>query len=986
VAAYFNQYDAIINPAGVTIDMTGGTLTIPKAVAGVTGGTLTNEGTITGGGRIVNLSDSTFTTDGGTISGGLTLVNGDADNPGRMILGGTVAADIDNINGALEIAGDISGHLTVDGGSASMSGGRIRGGGAAPAVTVNVGVFEVNDGRVYGGASLAIDNNGGTVIYDGDGYGRIIADSDNPAMIVQGGVKRSADDPLMTLYAIGIGEPIEDAAAFDGPEYTTSKGRMGLAGFVVTTEDISSFMVGTGPGSVFFLPDGFTMPDYWGLDVGDTEDNDIVLYFMEDENGDPGVVNMNDKIIFVGTRGKLTIAGSGILIGGPVANDITNIGTLEISGAVTGGLANGANGALTIDAGATLTLAADDTLTNQGTITNNGMIINAGDISAALSWDTFTGSGKIRNIGAVTLSGNLQNDFINEGVLAIGEGLFIDKDYTFTNTNQGSIEIADGSWLLNRGTLINEISATITGVSGTYCGLYNGYDGGNPVSGVMKLGGTVTIDEIQNMNGNLEISGAVTADRILNLTGHPDDPIDVARNITVTANGTVTGNVSNEGAVDLQGTVNGRFVNRGGADATLDIDGGEITAPAPNTATLTIEAGTVNLYGGSVHAVYGLAVDMTSDNDKSLWIGGGTVLSENNTAIRAAQGLIEANGLVESSNSYPAVELLEYAQLMIFGGNIAGGILETVGTGAEIEIIDGRIFNQNNPAVSIANAAFIMYGGTLESHGSTATLETNMSNNVHIEGGIIIYGDGGKASDNYHFLVSLRLMHVSNDPTSSGLYLNTSYGEYNHYGEYKYIVWDGERIYSGATYNDIISMLDYERNAKAFIFIDNDDIINDSVNELLTGGRILLCFPGRSVYETPPGNQTLTVGRIEIDGGSLTLAGYVRIAGDGMLVGAEKGMLSNAGELYVTNRVEFQNIHLDLRGKIQYSDEVLSVYGDTPQITFGEGVTIDADFDVSNFTLDGVNAVSSPSELLDKTFVYDLNLPEPFQWRHYVEP
>jgi hypothetical protein len=332
VAAYFNQYDEVVNPAGVTIDMTGATLTIPKAVTGVTGGTLTNEGTITGGGSIVNLSDSTFTNEaGGTVGAvgaGLTLVNGDEDNPGRMVLGGTVAADIENINGALEIAGDISGHLTVDGGSVSMSGGRIRGGGAATAVTVNAGVFEVNDGRVYGGASFAIVNNSGTVIYDGDGYGRIIADSDDPALIVQGEVKESADGPLITFYTIGIGEPIEDGAAFDGPEYTTSKGRIGFAGFAVTRHH-DAIIAEAGPGSVFFLPDGFTLPNDIVVNEaeGDAKTNDIVLYFMEDGSGNPGTVNMNGHAIVVDRSGsKLTIAGKGIMTGMAYENIATDYG------------------------------------------------------------------------------------------------------------------------------------------------------------------------------------------------------------------------------------------------------------------------------------------------------------------------------------------------------------------------------------------------------------------------------------------------------------------------------------------------------------------------------------------------------------------------------------------------------------------------------------------------------------------------------------
>jgi sugar lactone lactonase YvrE len=219
VMNYFNQYDEVIIPAGVTVNILAGeTLVVPVPISvpvgaiGGKGGTLTNNGAISGGGTLLVLSNTTFNNGvNGTIDG-LTLINGDADSPGKMNLAGIVNANtITNENGDIVIegtvranamtnaGGDISfadaavemnGPLTVRNGEVTLDRGYLRIDSSSaytgPVVVVEGGEFKINEGGILNGNLFTI---GGIFSVDGGAAGATLTGE----LVVQDGVTSLAN-------------------------------------------------------------------------------------------------------------------------------------------------------------------------------------------------------------------------------------------------------------------------------------------------------------------------------------------------------------------------------------------------------------------------------------------------------------------------------------------------------------------------------------------------------------------------------------------------------------------------------------------------------------------------------------------------------------------------------------------------------------------------------------------------------------------------
>jgi hypothetical protein len=187
VTNYFRQYETVIIPDSADARIPQGeTLTVPKAAPGVTGGALVNQGSIWGGGALLNVSGATFE-NVGVIGAGLDLIN----DGGVMNLGGEVSANsLTNVSGTVRIGAtnsngsvSLSGPLTVNGGTATLvsrltsdtySSDTYSYSGAA--VVVNGGTFDLTGGSGGSIDGFLIINGGtanlgqGTVIVPGSGY------------------------------------------------------------------------------------------------------------------------------------------------------------------------------------------------------------------------------------------------------------------------------------------------------------------------------------------------------------------------------------------------------------------------------------------------------------------------------------------------------------------------------------------------------------------------------------------------------------------------------------------------------------------------------------------------------------------------------------------------------------------------------------------------------------------------------------------------
>jgi len=272
-----------------------------------------------------------------------------------------------------------------------------------------------------------------------------------------------------------------------------------------------------------------------------------------------------------------TLNNSGILNNHDGAT-LSNSGTLNNSGAISNtGTINNAG-----------LLSNSGTFVNDGTLNNSGTVINTGMLTASrnLNNDGFlenTGSGTLSNVGSLNIgaSATLQNDvhatlnngaltnsafLINNGMLSnlgtLNNSAFLINYGTLMNTgilnNSGSnlsfpATIQDYGALINRGTLNN-------------AGVINVYSGGSIQDvGTFNNSGTVTTGT--DLNGFVVLQGGVLdnsstgtlAVNVLDVAGNLENdgnifmtasyPLVIESTGTLSGNGTIVGNIVNNGRV-----------------------------------------------------------------------------------------------------------------------------------------------------------------------------------------------------------------------------------------------------------------------------------------------------------------------------------------------------------------------------------------------------------------------------------------------------
>ncbi len=664
----------------------------------VNGGSVTNDGTITGAGGMdtnaVVLADGMMTTDDNsdiqgttTVSGGTLQADG-GDFGGSGIVGTNGAIIInDAVTGNVDVSATAAFTVTTDGvldGDVTIAANStveaVNNGTIEQTLTVNGGVFQNND-LING------DNDpNGVVVNGGEFYnndGGVISD---PAL-VQGG----------TFFANG-GNVITGAVTVTG------------TGNFTVIDDSAASVVNGAVGSSVTIDAGQTLTGNLDNNLGTAQINGTLNGALDVTDG---VVNFNAGS--GGVTGPNSGSAATTVSGGTLnANDgVFDTGILATGGAVNVGgsieIAGGA--ALTADGGAVTILGignvdgdvvVDEELAGQTDLINTGIIQGTVTVTGASdpAETTFDNQNTVQ--GLVTANGGTVT---NSGTLA--GGVLVDGGFVTSSGNvQSPVTVDDGQFVITDGTITGP--STVNG--GTFTAAGGQFNGG-----VTNDGGTV--DVTANAAGNItNMQGTATVNTGATLTGVVTNATNGTINLGTTAAGPaqITGTLTNNGMANIDGTITGGTTNSG------------------NNAEMTIATGDVGNFGATV------PTGLTNENNATLTIQGaasGTITNNANVALDggtiAAASLLDNNAILNVAGASVANGTIANAGTMTIG--VASGPTATLaGT--------GTLTNENGSTLDITDAGTVSMTSLTNSDGATIELRGAISSALTNSGDLLYYG------------------------------------------------------------------------------------------------------------------------------------------------------------------------------------------------------------------------------------------------------
>lgn len=468
-----------------------------------------------------------------------------------------------------------------------------------------------------------------------------------------------------------------------------------------------------------------------------------------DSRGRGGAISgFDSKFYFNGgsefTNNTATTDGGALIIDG--SSTVTNTGNTNFSSNTA---TNGSGGAVYVDAGSSFSISG-----GEATFSGNTAGVQGGAIYS---------KGKVTldsNGGTITFDGNKANGAQNDVYLAENGSMSLSG--TNAITFNGSIQGEDGTTITNSA---NDL--ILNGDNTDYAGIFTQTGGKTTVNG--KFFGGANVHEING--GSLVIAAANAIDGskiVLNKTSD-----DVAGNIDIQFDTTLTGNVTGEGNITL---------NKENTTLTLEGDNSDFTGNytqsngalvvGDGNTTTTSFSGTNNINGGSVtvtnngtlqgnNTISGDSTKVDLKSGSTLAgtniINGGTVninTSDNTGAANTIKG-----GVVNVGNGTDKATL---------GGTntITGGVVN-VASGSQL---DGANTTMSDGTISmtgaILNGLQSMKGGILKMTGGSVTGTVAMSNGTGELSGVSIEG--------IYNLSGGDLTLTNNSSVASGANLNIS--------------------------------------------------------------------------------------------------------------------------------------------------------------------------------------------------------------------
>ncbi|WP_404366091.1 autotransporter-associated beta strand repeat-containing protein [Sphingomonas sp. MMS24-J45] len=735
--------------------------TIVGNLTNYTGGTATLQGSLRGS-----------VTNGGSIT--LTGLTTEITALAQSASGSFDLAGFNTTLGALEGSGTIllrAGTLTVDtstadtifGGVIGGSGGLIKTGDRTLTLSgANgfTGPTVINGGTlvVAQGASLSGPVTNNTTFVNGGSITGPVTNNGNAVSIgtLDGGLSNGAG--AVAQLANTVRGTIGNAGAITligdltgGPAMTqVTSGSLDLAGFNATIGSLAgNGSVALGSGTLALGGDG-SSTSFGGVISGTGA---LV------KNG-AGTLTLSGPNSFIGqtwiTAGGVTLASGGVLVsqvnntatftnGGTVSAPVANGSTFVSTGIINGGLYNYADG--------TVRLAGqmNGDITNAGSVTLTGATSGIGNVTqfatgsidlagVSTTFGSLAGNGVIklgsaeltvgsnavdtRFDGAITGSGSLVKT--GSGLLLLGG---VNSFAGRTTVGAGSLMLASGGALAGSVTNLATFSnaGTVSGpvTNGGRLGSTGALNGGltNLANSSALLSGSVT-GPFSNAGILLVASGTTLSAAPLANTGQVQNAGRWTGDITSsagalfdnTATGTIVGALDNRGTLLSAGTINGRLVNSGGARLAGTIIGpilntGEIltsgtlgvTGDVTNTGLFTVGTGTFTTSGA-----FNNAGALVVNADATLSLGSGTLRNSGSAALIDVAGTLRgridlaSGGLIGRSGSLLAgdVTIASGASFMS-GGTVTG-----------TATINGTLMPGNSPGTLTINGALALGGSS----------------------------------------------------------------------------------------------------------------------------------------------------------------------------------------------------------------------------------------------------------------------------------
>ncbi len=668
-----------------------GTLNLHGTTASLSGGKLTNTGSVNVSGsnnsltgeQVLNTGTASAIDITGTLTAqtGTTIANQDATSGETIESGGKLTlADTSSVTG-----GQVTnkGTLNLQGTTASLSSGKLTNTGQ---VNVSGSNNSLTGEQVLNtGTASAIDITGaltaqtGTTIANQDATSGETVESGgtltlNHAMIFNGTINvRSGGELDLTGAGVLNGGNLGNAGAIKASsngnalvgETVTNTGNIGISGaLTLSGTTVTGGTVSNNTGSEFDLAGG---------------------------------VLTNGQL---GNSGQINVSGSGNAL---VGETVTANNWLEVLG----------GGALTIDSGSTVA--------NTGTIRLNG---GAAGIGALTVNDATIDGGSVLNSGTIKLTGggvlkngSLQN---SNSILVSGLGNALDNE---TVTVGGVLEIlAGGALTIDQGSTVFfpnslEVDGTLTLNHATITtGVVDNDPGGDielTGSAVLKNGWLYDFGQV-NVSGTVNAlhNESVTVGTKLEVLAGGDLTIDqttdviLSGNITVDSGGKLTVNTA---TIHGAGTVtdNGDIELTGGAV----LSGGTLA----NNATLNVTGTGNSLHDESVSNAGAGAIDITGD--LTLDLGSSITNGTGNGGSNAETIESGASLTLDDTASISGGKVVDKATLTLNGtASLSNGILTNT---AQVNAAGTNSLNNEN--VTNTGTIEAINGGTLKLSGLTVT-------------------------------------------------------------------------------------------------------------------------------------------------------------------------------------------------------------------------------------------------------------------------
>ncbi|MDT0681947.1 hypothetical protein RM543_04555 [Roseicyclus sp. F158] len=664
------------NTAGGAVSVTdGGTLTVSEA--GVTTDTITNDGTgttfaLSGAGSsaqaetIDNTDGATFTIGEGTTVE-TTSTDADAfDNAATLDLdGGTLTSNLTN-SGDADANGTITGDVSNSGTGASFD--------ADGDLTVTGDFtndddadFTVSDGTTSISGTLTNDSDGS----NGDDYGIVVSSG---TTLEAADIVNEEDATILVDNATLLGT--DDGTTTNSGTITVTGGGAALDNGAIENTTTGTYVfdgdAGSNPGAAMtFNADADTDNETYTPPYAAGTDEDVIFNEGAIEvvsgtvNSESTLDNQADGTLSVDDGASYIVSNTG----SDTDNTISNEGTITVG--EDGGAGGSELEAPTISNldGGTIDVNAstlDTDLTNEGTVTMSGTLtgdlLNT-DIDNDSTAGTFTADGTLGISGSVTNQEGA--DFnIADGTTTV-DGTFTNTSGTDVGAAPATLDLVGGDLDVD-GLLINEAGSDITVADNTLTAFnITNRGAGTTLTATSGdiIADTSTVENSAGASISITDGGTLQVETDLTNTG-TDSSIAIAGDTGDTDDNLTAESVTNADGASLtlsggaDGTIDGGVVNTG-ADTELTVTGTGTTLEAEtldnlDTATLTVSDDAVlTLTSGDDDA---LDNEATFDLDGARLVGNltntGTVTANGTGAVGGTGNGIEGNVDNEGAGSF----------------------------------------------------------------------------------------------------------------------------------------------------------------------------------------------------------------------------------------------------------------------------------------------------------------------------------------------